>query len=293
LSGCLKIDAVSGNKIYLRNCGKGVITNNSLSVFIDDVKVGHSLTEIGEDQTGTVNISGLWKFSMDRHNLKLTNGAAFVQALIELEPNKDGLVGYWSFDEGSGNKVYDKSGNGNGGTISGAIWTAGRFGKAIYLRQGTSDKIDITGGSGQIDLGNDWSIETWFLYPIEGTADWRTLTRGSGGDHQIIVQSGSWNLGTYDNTGGTGFHDCGWDINVLSNGWHHLAAVQTGGTTGKIEFYIDGKKVCEVLNYGSVTDVNYIGNCCPGNQQWGTIDDLRIYNRALTPDETVVMKRVL
>ena len=92
LSSCLKIDAISGNQIYLRNCGTGIITNESLSVFIDDTKVGHSTLEIKEKELGTVNISGLWQFSGE-HKLKITNGAASVGALIEIQPNKDGLAG--------------------------------------------------------------------------------------------------------------------------------------------------------------------------------------------------------
>ena len=37
--------------------------------------------------------------------------------------NEAGLVGYWNFNEGSGNTVTDLSGNGNNGTISGATWS--------------------------------------------------------------------------------------------------------------------------------------------------------------------------
>jgi len=62
-----------------------VITNESLSVFIDEAKVGHSSETIGEGKTGEVNVSGLWKFSLGRHNLKITNGATFANALIEIE----------------------------------------------------------------------------------------------------------------------------------------------------------------------------------------------------------------
>ena len=37
--------------------------------------------------------------------------------------NEAGLVGYWNFNEGSGNTVTDLSGNGNNGTINGATWS--------------------------------------------------------------------------------------------------------------------------------------------------------------------------
>ena len=37
--------------------------------------------------------------------------------------NEAGLVGYWNFNEGSGNTITDLSGNGNNGTINGASWS--------------------------------------------------------------------------------------------------------------------------------------------------------------------------
>ena len=37
--------------------------------------------------------------------------------------NESGLVGYWNFNEGSGNTVTDLSSNGNNGTINGATWS--------------------------------------------------------------------------------------------------------------------------------------------------------------------------
>jgi len=81
-----------------------------------------------------------------------------------------------------------------------------------------------------------------------------------------------------------GFHACSptFNVNSLSSGWHHLAVAQTGGTSGKMEFYINGSKVCEVTNYGSITDIRSIGNYFGGNQEWGAIDEVRIYEQSLT-----------
>ncbi len=50
------------------------------------------------------------------------------------------LVGLWAFDEGTGNKVKDLSGNGNDGTISGAKWVDGKFGKALEFH-GDGDQV--------------------------------------------------------------------------------------------------------------------------------------------------------
>ena len=40
-----------------------------------------------------------------------------------IDPNQDGLVAYWNFNEGSGNEIHDITGNGNHGTINGANWS--------------------------------------------------------------------------------------------------------------------------------------------------------------------------
>ncbi len=307
LSGCLKIDAISKNQIYLRNCGKGVITNNSLSVFIDDVKVGHSVEEIGEDQTGTVNISGLWKFSMDRHNLKLTNGAAFVQALIELEPNKDGLVGYWSFDEGSGNKVYDKSGNGNDGSLlpsgSGPIWTAGKFGSALQF-DGTDDYVEVSNPGSINGISKVLTVSVW-IKP----------TSGNQGNHIIDDINGAFGNGgwlfrlngvafpyglslEYWQNGASSYTGAVTASNVLlNNEWYYLTGV-ININQNYIKIYVNGEEKASNTASGQIGPhndpfrISYPDWGVSGTYFNGLIDEVRIYNKALTPDQTVVMKMI-
>ena len=54
----------------------------------------------------------------------------------------NGLIGYWSFNEGEGTQVYDDSGNDNEGTIYGATWTTGIYDNALDFN-GETDLIDI------------------------------------------------------------------------------------------------------------------------------------------------------
>jgi len=58
-----------------------------------------------------------------------------------LSASDNGLVGYWSFDEGMGTKAGDMSGNGKNGTITGSTWTTGKRGQALSLN-GSSDYVD-------------------------------------------------------------------------------------------------------------------------------------------------------
>lgn len=198
----------------------------------------------------------------------------------------EGLVGYWKMDEASANTCSggvndscDSSGNGRDAAWNGSATTvAGKFANGATSDAASSS---ITVSSPYIDIGSSWAIATWFQTPLSTIdASWRTLTRGNGGDHQVIVRASDGHLGSYDNSGG-GFNDSGYVITNLSNGWHHLAAIAENGTT---TFYIDGASVGSV-NFVSTTDIRSICSYWGNSQQWGKCDDFRIYNRAFSPKE--------
>ncbi|MGB8686522.1 MAG: LamG-like jellyroll fold domain-containing protein [Microcoleus sp.] len=95
-----------------------------------------------------------------------------------------------------------------------------------------------------LSLTQDWSIETWFCYPLPATAEWNTLIRGQNTDQHIVV-SRSKKLGIYltNDPLKQYFYDCGFSMGALSTGWHHLTVVGEGDTT---RFYIDGKEVGDI-----------------------------------------------
>ncbi len=195
-------------------------------------------------------------------------------AVLSKAPNNLGLAGYWKFD-GNYTGIPDSSGNGNTGTLNGSPgFVSGRYGNARNF-SGSSDYMAIT----SISIPADWTIMTWFYYPLTNTGSWRTLARGASADHQVIVDVNLY-LGTFDN-GGTGFHSSGYNMGSLSTGWHFLAAAGSGSSTA---FYIDGASVGSA-NFKSSSQISYIGNYQGGGQQFGIIDELRIYTRSLTSTE--------
>jgi hypothetical protein len=129
-----------------------------------------------------------------------------------------------------------------------------------------------------VPLGANWTVETWFEILGGGVilpaGSWNTFLRGPSAHHQIIVQRSNWELGTYLG----GFFGSGFRVNTLSTGWHHMAAVGTGTTT---TFYIDGVQVGIAPNK-STESIAAIGNYQAGNQPFGRIDDVRIWNTALS-----------
>ncbi|MFB8796399.1 MAG: LamG-like jellyroll fold domain-containing protein [Microcoleus sp.] len=92
-----------------------------------------------------------------------------------------------------------------------------------------------------LSLTPDWSIEAWFCYPLQQTAQWNTLIRGQNADQHIVVSKDK-KLGIYltNDPLKQYFYDCGFSMGALSSGWHHLTVVGDGNTT---RFYIDGKEV--------------------------------------------------
>lgn len=139
-----------------------------------------------------------------------------------------------------------------------------------------------------IALNEEWTIEAWFSYPLPETAAWNTLTRGKEKDHHIIVKEGK-QLGTFIGS----FQDSGYNMEHLSPGWHHIAAVGRGeGEQGTTTFYIDGRQVGE-CQAKTTSDVYAIANYQAGGQQFGKVAEVRIWQIALSAEEIAVNSKTL
>jgi len=213
LSACMRMRSIIGNQVTLENCGKGVIENRSLVVTMDDVALGASANTIMEGSSGAVNISGLWQVPFGKHSLKISNGAAFALALVDVQTNIDGLAGSWSFDEGGDNKAYDGSGNGNVGTLTNmnntgnatSGWTAGKYGSALQF-DGVNDYVNAGNGA-SLNIANAITVEIWTKpsatsgwngdsFYDHGGADWTPANGES-------INGTHYNIGTFTIASGT------------------------------------------------------------------------------------------
>lgn len=160
----------------------------------------------------------------------------------------------------------DSTVNSNTATATGAItWDNGVIGSSSMINDASNEALYP---STDVVIGSNWTISSWFKYPLP-TGAWQTLARGTVGDHHILVQS-NLNLGAYDNTTNQ-FKDSGYDINVLSNGFHYITAVQNGTD---IKFYIDGVYV-GFVSFTTTRAINTLGNFT-NDQPFGTIDEVRV-----------------
>jgi hypothetical protein len=205
-----------------------------------------------------------------------------------------GLVAAFSFDAGSGSSLADLSGNGNNGTINGASWTTtGKYGGAL----------SFNGASSYVDLGNPAGLR------LTGSMTWSAWVYATGtpaDDGQIVAKSGGsgsrgWQLKTSPDTGphtfgvavsGDGNSNAqrySTTVRTL-NTWYHVAGVYNAAAR-TLDIYINGSLDNGVLTGtipASQNDPNEnvtIGKRNGGLYFQGTIDELRIYNRALTATE--------
>ena len=122
-------------------------------------------------------------------NGNLSAPSAQASAVVTAAPPV-GLVAAYGFDEGTGTAVADSSGNGNGGTVSGATWAVGKFGTALSF-DGVNDIVNVA-DSASLDLTTGMTIEAWLLPRALGTT-WRTVA--------LKEQVGNYAYGLYGNTG--------------------------------------------------------------------------------------------
>ncbi len=188
-------------------------------------------------------------------------------------------VGFWAFDEGSGNTVADSSGNGNNGTAIGTTIVDGKYGKARSFN-GTSDYINI--GTVHPFTGN-FTIEAWVNFnQVDKTNGYDNAILGQG---EMITSNGL-HVGERRGKPYFGFYSNDLTgLTVLSaNTWYHLAFVYDGASK---KIYVNG--TLDVSNSSSPF-LSQLSNTRIGMYSWntnyamnGSIDDMRIYNYARTP----------
>jgi hypothetical protein len=201
---------------------------------------------------------------------------------------QQGLVGYWPF---CGN-ANDESGNGNDGTVNGATLTEDRFGNAesAYDFFGSGQYINL-GDAGLAANPDTFSLSVWTL------AD--SLYEGFYGETSVILSKRhtdngpSWSTIQVDSLGrGTFAVDGPGYVNKIHNdtditgAWSHILAVKQGPS---YTLYVNGEFVASEVDFyshlGSNMDM-YVGHHGAWNTFfYGSIDDIGIWNRALTPEE--------
>jgi hypothetical protein len=213
-----------------------------------------------------------------------SNGQAFT---INSVVTSAGLVAAYSFNVGTGTAVADSSGNGNHGTLVNTTWSAsGRFGAAAVFN-GTSSMMTVPDAN-SLDLTTGMTLEAW-VYPTVQPTDWRTLIakeRPCGVSYYLHGGSSGSNRPATGLTVGTSEQILYGGTRLAANTWVHVAATYDGTTQ---RLYVNGTQVSSRAQTGSITTssnpLRVGGNSIYGEYFQGRIDEVRIYNRALTQTE--------
>jgi len=202
-----------------------------------------------------------------------------------------GLVG-WKFDEGSGDIAYDASGNSCDGTIKGnPEWASGIIGQALEF-DGIDDFVVV-----RRMVDTDFTLMAWIKtdqpgdvvegdYPAtggDGLFFAGVLGGATNNDFILALMDTELIFGVGDSSAGPT------NQGVVTGDWIHIALTRTA-ETGDVSIFIDGVlDLTETLeNTNPLTQnpsITFGANTIHLHYYAGLMDDVRIYDRALVPEE--------
>lgn len=185
------------------------------------------------------------------------------------------LLGYWSFNEGSGTTAGDASSHGGSCTVTGASWVAGQFGSALRF-----DGVDDEVSCGELGIGENAAatLEGWFNFAelaMERGAHlmlFPRLYQHSANDHFYVA----WTNDYFPVAGLVG-----------KNEWFHVA-LTSAGDSSTARLYLNGEPV-EIVTQGTPEAIVAIASFSVGTGSGttfsGLVDEVRAWNRVLSWEE--------
>lgn len=200
-----------------------------------------------------------------------------------------GLVGYWTFEEGSGTSVLDRSGNGNTGTWggTGTHYVAGKVGQYAGGFDGTGPNDYVNASGDVLKLTRQVSIAAW-VNPTSWTQYLNIAGYNNPGTigYSFQIRSAACPAGIYLMAAIPTGTAAG-PASVSCDSWHHIVATYDGAS---IKIYLDGDyqnstSDSDAMTYNSSLPFAIGGDSSRGRWLDGFMDDVRVYNRALSAGE--------
>jgi hypothetical protein len=201
-----------------------------------------------------------------------------------------GLAAQWKFNEGSGNYAYDSSGHVNTASLYNSTWTTSTYGNAISF--GGTNSYGRVAESASLEMTSQLTISFW-LNPssnpntdprvISKLYDWDVKLNGSNRYPQLSA-GGRYAMLNYS---------------LPANTWHHVVFTFS---TGVVKGYVDGAQVPLAAN--TFTGTGALPNNAYGlylatydstlaNAYKGNLNDVRLYNRALSATDVAALYSAL
>ncbi len=200
----------------------------------------------------------------------------------------ESAIAHWKLDERRGSTAYDSAGE-NDGIVYGAQWTTGKADGALSF-DGSDDWVSIS-NPGTISSESDFTWVAW----IQTSSDTGAILARAG-------TGWAWERGgkVFFLRGGSLHFDVGW-VGVVSSGvpvndgqWHYVVVtVEFVNDSDTISFYVDGVSagggnlnVDRFSDSGLPLKIGFCNGDFPESCHFnGIIDDVRIYDRALSAEE--------
>jgi hypothetical protein len=204
--------------------------------------------------------------------------------------DKQGLVGYWKFDDANGLSAEDSSGHGNtGALVNGPVWTVEGYRNRALRFDGIDDLVEIStvemdANCGTISL---WAYADLFSDTLHYLFGHTKTTNPWSNRIQLYVSDPNGNLAL--GLGDVHFRHMG--IEKLNlNRWYNIVLTWNGET---YEVYVDGMLKASGHYTGlsrlcAFADIGNNGSPVYRDESFcGIIDEVRIYSRVLTPIEVM------
>lgn len=202
------------------------------------------------------------------------------------------LVGLWRFNEFSDIVASDSSGSGNNGTVVDATWTTGKLDNALSF-DGSGDYVSM----GDLFYSDTFTVCAWIKLNSLAGATAKTIVL-KGNSSGVTAGTLEWVFQVEDdkvalvsnNSSGAAALIVGYATVLSAGQWYHACGVQGGnGNTGYL--YLNGveddnaSQTSAMRNSASLIQVGVRRNNNDARYFDGLIDDVRIYNVALTASD--------
>ena len=216
---------------------------------------------------GTVLVDGIRLYSYDR------------QLITPAAPGTTNVAGHWTFDEGSGTTAADSSGNKNPGTITGAQWVAGQVGGALSF-DGVNDYVEIQDAD---KLTPENLTLAYWIKPVGTSASNPIAKRDAANNGSYAINLATTTTNHWCNISGSWLTA---NFGYTFGEWQHVAVTYDGLA---IAGYLNGQLAATTVAPGTLNNdpgVLMFGQDPRGGLYYnGLLDDVRIYNRALSHAE--------
>jgi hypothetical protein len=202
-----------------------------------------------------------------------------------IDEKDKGLVLYLPFEENYGSFTLDWSGYDNSAQIFGASWTYGKIGRALQF-DGVDDYVEVPSSASLSGL-NTITVIAW-IYPTKTTEGTIISKHDNRANREWLIYISPYYykyvFQVFDENTDTFAEAIG--ISVEKNKWTHIAGVYDNG---RLQIYCNSELIAS-----TTTNITIRATTCPvriGNRAdnaryyGGIIDDVRIYNRALSEEE--------